>query len=391
MKSKSLLAVTVLAVVTIASAGCDEQADGDNKPTDAGTENKEVKPMSLSKESFASMPDGRQVHVYTLENSNGIRAKVINYGAILVSLEVPGRDGETADIVTGFSDPEDFIKRGGCVGATIGRYANRIGKAKFTLDGTEYTLLANNGENHLHGGKKSFDQVLWEVEDAAAQDDKAWVKMHYLSVDGEEGYPGNLDCWVTYTLTNDDELAITYEAATDKPTVVNLTNHSYFNLAGEGNGDVLDHKLTIYADHFTPVDEGLIPTGEIRSVEDSPMNFTQPKTVGSRIDQVGGGYDHNYVLRGQSGEMKHCATVYEPDSGRVMDVYTTEPGVQLYTANHFNGKTVGKSGKPYVKHGALCLETQHFPDSPNKPDFPSTVLRPGEKFESRTVHKFSVR
>ena len=347
--------------------------------------------MSAEKESFGQTPDGREVDLYTLTNTNGLRAKITNYGAILVSLEVPDRDGNLADITLGYDNLDDYVKRGAFFGATVGRYANRIGGAKFVLDGTEYKLAANNGENHLHGGIKGFDKVVWKLDEIKSESNKAVVKMSYISEDGEEGYPGNMACTVTYTLTEDNELKISYEAETDKTTVVNLTNHSYFNLAGQGTGEILGHELTLNADKYTPVDEGLIPTGEIRSVKDSPMDFTLPTSIGSRIKQVGDGYDHNYVLNSGGGTLALAARVYEPTSGRVMEIYTTEPGVQLYTGNFLDGTLTGKAGKVYKKHYAFCLETQHFPDSPNKPNFPSAVLLPGQKYTSVTVHKFSTR
>jgi aldose 1-epimerase len=251
----------------------------------------------------------------------------------------------------------------------------------------EYKLAANNGENHLHGGIKGFDKAVWYADEVRAADEVG-LKLTYLSKDGEEGYPGNLVCVVTYSLMNNNELKISYEALTDKATVVNLTNHSYWNLAGQGNGDVLGHELMLTANKYTVVDKGLIPTGEIRRVKGSPMDFTKPKTIGSRIDKVEGGYDHNYVLKSSGGSLAMCARVYEPSSGRVMEVYTTEPGVQLYTGNFLDGSITGKAGKVYKKHYGFCLETQHFPDSPNKPKFPSVVLGAGEKYTTVTIYKF---
>jgi len=347
--------------------------------------------MSAEKESFGQTPDGREVDLYTLTNTNGLRAKITNYGAILVSLEVPDRDGNIADITLGFDALDGYLKEHPYFGAIVGRYANRIGKGRFVLDGVEYKLATNNGENHLHGGIKGFDKVVWKAEDVRAESQKALVKMSYISEDGEEGYPGNMACTVTYTLTKDNELKISYEAETDKTTVVNLTNHSYWNLAGQGTGDILGHELMLNADKYTPVDEGLIPTGEIRSVKDTPMDFTLPMSIGSRIKQVGDGYDHNYVLNRGGDTLALAARVYEPTSGRVMEIYTTEPGVQLYTGNFLDGSLTGKAGKVYKKHYAFCLETQHFPDSPNKPNFPSAVLLPGQKYTSVTVYKFSTR
>jgi len=346
----------------------------------------------VQQESFGQTPDSLEVTLYTLTNAKKLRARIIDYGAILVSLEVPDRDGKLADITLGFDDLDSYIKRNPLFGAVVGRYANRIENAKFTLNGVEYKLTANAGKNHIHGGrKKRFDKVIWKGRQF--QSDKgAGVRFTYLSKDGDEGFPGNLNCTVTYTLTNNNELKISYEATTDKPTIINLTNHSYFNLAGAGNGNVLGHKITINANRFTPADKALIPTGEIRSVKGTALDFTKPRTIGSRIEQLTQtrGYDHNYVLNSSSGSLALAARVYEPTGGRVMEVYTTEPGMQFYTANGMKDLR-GKSGKLYHRHYGFCLETQHFPDSPNKPNFPSVVLRPGETYSTETVFKFSIQ
>ncbi|MHC4516979.1 MAG: aldose epimerase family protein [Planctomycetota bacterium] len=347
--------------------------------------------MNAHKDPFGQTADGHEVFLYTLTSSKGLRARITNFGAILVSLHVPDRDGSLGDVVLGFDTLEGYVKQTAYLGATVGRYANRIGAAKFSLDGTEYTLAANNGPNHLHGGTKGFDKVLWDTQEAVAAEDEAWVKMSYLSADGEEGYPGNLQCTVTYTLTNTDELRVSYEATTDKKTVLNLTNHSYWNLAGQGSGDILGHELTINAERFTLVDQGLIPTGVVASVLDMPLDFSRPRKIGSRLRQTASGFDHNYVLSGLADAMKFCARVREPNSGRVMEIDTTEPGVQLYTGNFLDGSIIGKGGQAYEKHAAFCLETQHYPDSPNKPQFPSVVLEPGQTYSSRTVHKFSTK
>jgi len=343
--------------------------------------------MNAHKEPFGRTADGREASVYTLANSKGLRARITDYGATLGSLYVPDRNGNLGDVVLGFDDLQGYISHTAYIGATVGRYANRIGGAKFKLDGVEYKLAANNGPNHLHGGIKGFDKVVWHTKEVVAAEDEAWVKMSYLSADGEEGYPGNLQCTVTYMLTNADELCISYEARTDKKTVVNLTNHSYWNLAGRGHGDILGHELQLAAEKFTLIDKGLIPTGVIASVLDMPLDFTRTRTIGSRIRQTGNGYDHNYVLRGKPGDLKRCAQVREPGTGRVMEIHTTEPGVQLYPGNFLDG-LAGKGGSRYDKHAGFCLGTQHYPDSPNKPNFPSTVLEPGQTFTSRTVHKF---
>lgn len=339
--------------------------------------------------SFGKTPDGQEVKLYTLTNAGGLRAGVTEYGAILVSLEVPDRDGKLEDIALGFDDLDSYIRRNPLFGAVVGRYANRIANAGFTLDGTEYRITANAGKNHIHGGgDKRFDKVVWTGYPYAS-DAEAGVRFTHFSFDGEEGFPGNLDCSVTYALTNHNELRITYTAATDKPTVVNFTNHSYFNLAGAGNGDVLDHEITINARLYTPAGEGLIPTGEIHSVAGTPLDFTEPRKIGERIAELTEtrGYDHNFVLNGSCGSLALAARVHEPTSGRVMEVQTTEPGMQLYTANGMRGLK-GKAGKVYDPHTSFCLETQHFPDSPNKPHFPSTVLRPGRPFTTTTVFKF---
>jgi aldose 1-epimerase len=382
----------VLTVTVVCMPGCKKKQTTPPEPN-TGKETTEVAEMSAKKESFGQTPEGREADLYTLTNSNGLRARITNYGAILVSLEVPDRDGNLADITLGFDSLEGYLGEHPYFGAVVGRYANRIGNAEFVLEGVKYELAANNGENHLHGGIKGFDKVIWKLEDLKTEDDSATVKLSYVSEAGEEGYPGNLACSVTYALTEDNGLQMSYEADTDKTTVVNLTNHTYFNLAGQGTGDILDHEIMIDADKYTVVDANLIPTGELRSVTGTPMDFTISATIGSRIDQVeGGGYDHNYVLNSDGGDsLDFCARVYERTSGRVMEVYTTEPGVQFYTGNFLDGTVIGKGGKAYEKHYGFCLETQHFPDSPNKPQFPSAVLKPGQKYSTRTVLKFSTR
>jgi len=377
----------VLAVAVIFVSGCKKKEAAVTKP-EAKPEVKETRQMSADKESFGKTPDGKQIDLYTLTNTNGLRARIMNYGAILVSLEVPDRDGNLADITLGFDKLDGYLGVHPYFGAIVGRYANRIGKAAFKLDGVEYKLAANNGENHLHGGIKGFDKVVWRLEDLGVKGAGAVVKMSYISEDGEEGYPGNLACSVTYTLTQDDKLEISYDAETDKKTVINLTNHSYFNLAGQGTGDILGHEMMINADKYTVVDEGLIPTGENRNVKNTPMDFTAPMTIGSRIGQVEGGYDHNYVLKSGGGTLALAAKVHEPTSGRIMEIHTDQPGVQFYTGNFLDGSVTGKAGKVYQKNYGFCLETQHFPDSPNKPDFPTVVLHPGQKYSTVTVLRF---
>jgi len=349
--------------------------------------------MEVKKELFGRLADGTAVDIYTLTNkSSGIEARVMTYGATLVSLRLPDRNGAFADVNLGFDNLEGYLGTHPYFGVIVGRYANRIAKGRFTLDGVGYTLAQNNNGNSLHGGLKGFDKVVWKPETIQTADGVG-VKLTYLSKDMEEGYPGNLSVTVVYMLTNADELRISYEAETDKKTPVNLTNHAYWNLKGEGNGDVLGHALQLGADKFTAVDSAanLIPTGEISSVAGTPFDFTSPHLIGERIAQVEGGYDHNFDLRGGGGALALAARVEEPESGRVMEIYTGQPAIQLYTGNFLDGTVVGKGGKAYEKHYAFCLETQHFPDSPNHPNFPSTILEPGQKYRTVTVHRFSVK
>jgi len=350
----------------------------------------------ISQQTFGKTQDGTAVDIFTLTNSNGVEVRAITYGGIIVSLRTPDKNGKLDDIVLGFDTLDSYLGKHPYFGAIIGRYGNRIGNAKFTLDGVEYKLAANNGPNSLHGGLKGFDKAVWKAQ-SLENDQGVGVVFTHTSPDGEEGYPGNLTAKVTYTLTNQNELIFDYEATTDKPTPVNLTQHTYFNLAGAGKGDVLGHEVLLNADSFTPVDSNLIPTGEIRKVAGTPFDFTKPTAVGARINQddeqlkLAGGYDHDFVINRRGEEPSHAARVYEPTSGRVLEVSTTQPGVQLYTGNFLDGTLTGKGGHVYQKRSGLCLETQHFPDSPNKPDFPSTILRPGETYRSRTIFKFSVR
>lgn len=345
--------------------------------------------MSIEKKAFGKTGDGRDVDLYALTNTNGLKAEIMNYGGIVRALYVPDRNGNLDDIVLGYDSLDEYIKNNPYFGALIGRCGNRIAKGKFTLNGIEYKLAINNGPNHLHGGIKGFDKVVWSAEQIQNDEGPA-LKLTYRSRDGEEGYPGNLNCIVYYTLTNKNELKVDYEAETDKATIVNLTHHSYFNLGGYNSGDILGHGLMLNADRFTAVDKDLIPTGEIRPVEGTPMDFTKPTAIGSRIDKVEGGYDHNYVLNNSDCSLALAASVYELRTGRVMEVFTTEPGIQFYSGNFLDGSNKGK-GTVYNKHTGFCLETQHFPDSANKPDFPSVVLKPGEKYTHLTVHKFSAK
>lgn len=346
--------------------------------------------VTVKKESYGRLPDGTEIDIFTLTNKAGLEARIMTYGATLVSLKLPDRDGRYDDVCLGFDTLEGFLGEHPYFGVICGRVVNRISKARFVLNGVEYKLAKNLGENHLHGGLKAFDKVVWSAE-VLTEPKAAGVKFGYLSKDMEEGYPGNLDVTVVYKLTDENELVIDYEAFTDKPTPVNLTNHAYWNLAGQGNGDILGHELQIEADKYTEIGYDLIPTGRILEVKGTPLDFTSPHSIGERINQVPGGYDHNFVLRSGGGMLSLAARVYEPGSGRVMEVYTDQPGIQLYTGNFLDGTIKGKNGKVYQKHYGLCLETQHFPDSPNRPEFPSIILEPGQKYKTRTSHKFYVK
>jgi len=373
--------VSVLAVATLL-AGCQR-----HEPP--------MEPPTVQRSLFGELPDGREVYAYTLDNGRGVKVEAITYGGIIVSLDTPDRRGRRSDIVLGYDDLSGYLKETPYFGAIIGRYGNRIANARFTLDGRTYQLAANNGPNHLHGGAVGFDKVLWSAT-PFSRVDSVGVVFRYTSPDGEEGYPGNLAATVTYTLTTEGSLVFDDEATTDKPTPVNLTQHSYFNLAGDGARDVLDQVLTIYADSFTPVDSTLIPTGAIEPVAGTPFDFRTPTAIGARIGaadqqlEYAGGYDHNYVLDRRGPGLVHAAHVYDPDTGRTLDVYTTEPGLQFYSGNFLDGSLVGKSGHVYEHRYGFCLEAQHYPDSPNEPGFPSTILRPGEEYRSRTVLKFGV-
>lgn len=350
---------------------------------------------TVNPEDFISVIEGDAVGFYTLKNANGIEITFTNYGLRLVSLHTPDKKGKFEDVVLGYASLKDFMKKRNFFGAVIGRFGNRIGKGTFSIEDTKYDLAINNGENSLHGGNKGFEAVVWKVDDVTENS----ITFSRRSPDMEEGYPGNLDVQVSYTINDSNELIIKYEAISDRSTVVNLTNHSFFNLKGEGNGDISDHVMMINADEYTPIDEGFIPTGKIDKVAGTPFDFNTPKTIGSDIDsdfaqlKIGNGYDHNYVLndtlKNENG-LKLAAKVTEPSSGRTMEVYTTEPGMQLYTGNNLKGSDIGKTGKTYPFRASFCLETQHFPDSPNKPNFPSTFLKAGEVYESSTIYKFGV-
>jgi aldose 1-epimerase len=348
--------------------------------------------LNVESKPFGKTKDGKDVAVYTLTNSRGIKVRMIDYGATLIGVETPDKAGKTANITLGFPTLAGYLERHPYFGSTVGRYCNRIAGGKFKLDGKEYTLATNNDVNHLHGGIKGFDAVLWKSQPVKGAD-SVGVKFSYLSPDGEEGYPGTLDVTATYTLTLNNELRIDYESTTDKATVVNLTNHAYWNLGGAGSGTILKHELTLAADKYLPIDDTSIPTGKLVEVKGTAFDFTTPHAIGERIDEIKKdphktkGYDHCFVLRGQQGKLELAAKVKDPASGRVLEIFTTEPGIQLYCGN-FLGGGAGEAG--YKQHEAFCLETQHYPDSPNQPAFPTTVLKPGETYRSTTVHKFSV-
>jgi aldose 1-epimerase len=351
--------------------------------------------MSITREVFGTTPDGAAIDLYTLAQPGGLEARIMTYGGTLVSLHAPDRHGSRADVVLGFDSLELYLAGHPFFGALIGRYCNRIAGGRFQLNGVEYTLARNDGPNHLHGGPHGYDKVIWRATPREGAGAPA-LELAYLSRDGEEGYPGNLDVAVVYTLTADNALRIDYQATTDQATVVNLTNHSYFNLAGAG--DILGHQIRIAAEHFLPIDSTLIPTGERRPVRGTPMDFTHPTAIGARIHAdeeqlrlASGGYDHTWVLDKDEGALGLAAEVYDPVSGRVLEVFTTQPGVQFYTGNFLDGSFIGKDGRAYHKHYGFCLETQHFPDSPNQPDFPSTVLTPGEVYRQTTIFQFSAR
>jgi aldose 1-epimerase len=347
----------------------------------------------MEKVPFGQLPDGTPIDQYILDNGRGMVVKVIPYGGILTAIEVPDRQGRRTNVTLGFEDLTGYLQKHPYFGALVGRVANRIAGGRFTLDGQEYVLARNNGPNHLHGGLKGFDKVLWRLQ-PLPPGEEVGVQLSYRSPDGEEGYPGNLAVTVTYTLTPQQELRLDYRATTDKATPVNLSNHTYFNLAGPAAGDVLGHEVFLAADFYTPTDENLIPTGEIRSVRGTPYDFTQPRTIGSRIGQLPGppgGYDVNYVLRHPGPELHLAARVYEPTSGRVLEMYTTEPGVQFYTGNFLDGSLRGAGGVVYRKHQGFCLEAQHFPDAVHHPHFPSIILRPGQTYRQTTIYKFATR
>jgi aldose 1-epimerase len=369
MKQRLMIAV----VFGILIAGC------------KGTKSPDMK-TGIAKSAFGNI-DGKEVSLYTLTNSKGNQVKITTYGGIVTSWTFPDKNGTKGSIVVGFDSLDPYLQKPPYFGALIGRYGNRIAKGQFKIDTATYTLATNDGQNHLHGGNKGFDKVVWDA--AIVNDTVPTLLLTYLSKDGEEGYPGNLKVNVRYTLTNDDELEIEYNAETDKPTYVNLTQHNYYNLSGDVNNTILDHSLWIDADNYTPVDSTLIPTGEIKSVKGSPFDFVKTEKIGARIDSVKGGYDHNWVLNKKDANLSLVATLSDATTGRKMDVYTTEPGLQFYSGNFLDGKFINHDGKKVNHRTALCLETQHFPNSPNQPSFPSTLLMPREKYHTVTKYKLS--
>jgi aldose 1-epimerase len=390
IQPRTLLCIVTFGGIGLALSACNHQQKTGDQAAGASVKNS----MSIQKSDFGKTSEGQNVELYTLTNNNGMVAKIMTYGAIVTELHVPDRNGKNADVVLGFDNLKQYLDGHPFFGAIAGRYANRIAKGVFTLNGKEYHLAINNGPNSLHGGKVGFDKHVWKAESSQSAAGPA-LMLTYVSPDMEEGYPGTLTTHVTYTLTNDNALKIDYHATTDKPTILNLTNHSYWNLHGAGSGkDILDHVLRLNADNYTPVDDTLIPTGEIKSVKGTEFDFTSPKPIGRDIAKTPGnpnGYDHNFVINGKPGTLRMAAQANDPDTGRTMEVWTTQPGVQFYTGNFLDGNLKGINGKMYGKHYAFCLETQHYPDSINQPKFPSVVLNPGATFTSTTVYKFSAK
>ena len=384
MKKKLLKGITLILIYSMIS-GCSWNRKG-TEPSDKTAK------LSVMQEHWGNY-DNKEVLLYTLKNKNGMTIKISNYGGIITLLLIPDKSGKTGDIVLGYDSLKDYLKTTPYFGAIVGRYANRIAKGSFTLDGKKYQLALNNGANALHGGIKGFDRVVWEGK-ASSDTNNAILLLTYLSKDGEEGYPGNLNIKVTYSLNDLDEFKTVIEASTDKATPVNLCNHTYFNLSS-CKTSILDHLLMLNADRYTVVDDGLIPTGELRPVKGTPMDFMSPETIGKRIDQVPGaapgGYDHNYVLFKKGNELSLAAKLEDTISGRVIEVLTTQPGIQFYSGNFLDGTIKGKNGIVYQKHWGLCLETQHFPDSPNRPSFPNTILKPGEQYREETIWKIKVK
>jgi aldose 1-epimerase len=349
----------------------------------------------ITSKPFGKAPDGTPVELFTLTNINGVTAQITNYGGIITTLKVPDKNGNFEDVVLGYYTLEEYLEKSPHFGCLVGRFGNRIAKGKFTLDGVEYQMAINNGPNHLHGGLVGFDKKVWTPE-MITKDDGAALKLAYLSPDGEENYPGNLNVEAVYALNDDNELILTFNARTDKKTVLNLTHHSYFNLKGHGNGDILDHEIQFNSRELVAIDSTSIPLGPLMNIENTPFDFHEPKLIGSDIDaddeqiRNGGGYDHSFVVEGYNKELKLACTVREPASGRIMEVWTTEPAVQFYTGNFLDGSIIGKDGRVYHKRYGFCLEAQHYPDSPNHPEYPTTVLNPGEMYDQTTIYKFLV-
>lgn len=393
MACRPLILIILCAGPLASLHGCGRQAAA--PPSDRSPYPPATQHVTMSKSVFGTLADGTAVDLFTMTNSSGMQVSASSYGAIITSIKVPDRNGEFADVALGHDSLEGYLRPTPYFGAVIGRYANRIGNAQFTLDGATHALAANDGPNTLHGGIRGFDKVLWQAEYTTRPSGEVALVFMYTSADGEEGFPGTLAARVTYTLTDRNELLVDYFATTDRPTVVNLTQHTYFNLGGEGSGDVLSHRLLIHADRYTPVDATLIPLGSLANVEGTPFDFRTPAAIGARIEadhpqiKLGKGYDHNYVLNAGDAQLALAARLEHPDSGRVLEIRTSEPGLQLYTGNSLDGSIRGKSGRAYGRYAGVSLEPQHFPDSPNQPSFPSTTLRPGEQYISRTVYTFS--
>lgn len=377
-------------LITCILTSCSNNGTNKNESSDSTNTNTTTTAMKtgLQQADWGEF-DGKKVYLYTLTNKNGAQVKISNYGGTITSWVTPDSKGNKSSIVLGFNELKGYLAHPPYFGATVGRYGNRIAKGRFTLNGKTYKLAVNNNSNALHGGLKGFDKVVWDA--AASEENTPSLTLNYLSKDGEEGYPGNLKVSVTFSLSDADELKIEYNAQTDKATPVNLTNHSYFNLTGDVNNTILNHFLMIDAGRYTPVDTSLIPTGELKSVKGSPFDFTTPHKIGERIAQVPGGYDHNFVLNKKGTNLDKVAEVTDSISGRKLEVYTTQPGLQFYSGNFLDGTLKTDDGKPIMQHAALCLETQHFPDSPNEPSFPSTILKPGEKYHTETMYKISVK
>lgn len=390
VKQNFIILISIGLLISLTS--CKEGAKNEKTAEPMAQQNKTI----IKKSSYGNTPDGTPVDLYALKNDNGMEVNIITYGGRITKLSVPDKEGNSSNVVLNFDSLDQYLKNNPFFGALVGRYGNRIAGAKFSLDGTEYRLAPNNGDNSLHGGLKGFDKVVWNVAEVQ-EGDSASLKLNYVSQDMEEGFPGKLNVTVTYTLTSDNALEVTYEATTDKKTVVNLTQHAYFNLSGDFSENILDHVLTLNADQYVPVNDALIPTGELRNVEGTPFDFTSPKEIGKDINadneqiEKGGGYDHCWVLNEQNAGMRTIATAYHPESGRIMEVATTEPGVQFYTGNFLDGTLPIPSGGNYGKRSGFCLETQHYPDSPNQSEFPSVELDQGEKYLTKTTFTFSTK